>query len=282
MSKKNFIRACTLIVCAFLVVITGFVIMEENNGNLKESELTSEEIAEKKSDVIVVRKTEKSDQYSYTNLKKGKFKMASTEDIFMPISNVRIFNNELQMYIPDQLEYIDDNVIINADKIGANYVSGKTESKMAFRYGEFSFRVKLMEGKGFFPAIWMMPANGESTPEVDLFELIGSEPDRFHGVMHYIDNGERSVTEHVHSFGTNIPESFILTFKWTEDYILWQVNGTEVQRITDHVPNIPMYMIMNLAIGGNWPGSPDENTVFPNDFTVQVLNFDPKETYIRD
>ena len=72
-----------------------------------------------------------------------------------------VFNNELQKYKPEQANVTSDHITLTADLVDGEYLSGKVESKMAFRYGTFAFRIKTIKKGGLFPAIWMLPASGD-------------------------------------------------------------------------------------------------------------------------
>lgn len=73
----------------------------------------------------------------------------------------------------------------------------------------------------------------------------------------------------------------MIKFEWSADYMIWYLNNEIIYVIESNVPNVPMYLIFNLAIGGTWPGNPDSKTVFPTTFNVEILEFNPLETYTR-
>lgn len=189
-------------------------------------------------------------------------------------------NEELQNYLPKQVLTKGNTLFLTAEKTAdGGYVSGKAESNYAFRYGEFSFRVPTMRGAGLFPALWMLPAHDRSYPEIDLYELIGSRPHEIYGVLHYQEGGRHYFQ---HRFKQNaVPDAMVLDFTWTPEKLTWSVDGTEVYSVDQNVPSEPMYFIANLAIGGTWPGAPDQNTRFPATFALDVLKFEPVETFTR-
>ena len=189
------------------------------------------------------------------------------------------YNQELQHYLPEQCRTRDHTLYLTAEQTEDGYISGKAESEFAFRYGEFSFRIRTMRGAGLFPALWMLPAHGSAYPEVDLYELIGSRPHEIFGVLHYQEGGRHYFR---HKFPQSSgPDAIVLDFSWTPDKLVWTVDGQEFYSVDKDVPREPMYFIANLAVGGSWPGAPDRSTPFPATFAVDVLKFEPIETFTR-
>ena len=78
-----------------------------------------------------------------------------------------------------------------------------------------------------------------------------------------------------------IPEEYEVMFKWTKDKISWYINGDEVHSVTENVPQVAMYLNINLAVGGVWPGDPDDKTQFPSLFEVDVEEMHIEEVYER-
>ena len=193
-----------------------------------------------------------------------------------------VFNNELQKYKPEQANVTSDHITLTADLVDGEYLSGKVESKMAFRYGTFAFRINTIKKGGLFPAIWMLPASGDQLPEVDIYESIGSEPYRFYGGIHFLNSsGIKDKAFLTFGLGTDkMEDTYVLRFEWTEETMQWYVNDTPVGGIWHDSPNIPMYLICNLAIGGNWAGTPLDS-VFPESFEIEIVEFEPVEIFAR-
>ena len=85
-----------------------------------------------------------------------------------------------------------------------------------------------------------------------------------------------------HTFPVDkIPETYRITFEWTQEEMVWYLGDEIIYTIQDNVPDEPMYFIFNLAVGGDWPGSPDADTEFPAMFEVEILEFMPQEIYSR-
>jgi len=190
------------------------------------------------------------------------------------------WNNELERYVPEQVTTHDGVLDLRADKrdvtahnIVYHYVSGMvtTADKFSFLYGVTEARFKVPAGKGYWPAIWMLAQNGQSTTELDLIENIGDND--IHSGMHWLD----ASNNHKHQGTTlTVPN---LSADWHTISVNWQpssfaLDGTEYYRETDptHIPSTPMYLLANLAIGGNWPGNPDGSTVFPADFLLDYIH----------
>lgn len=192
-------------------------------------------------------------------------------------------NEELQEYVTSQVEMDGAHIRITADKIGEEYISGKAESSTAFRYGTFSFKINTIKGVGLFPAIWMLPSNGKTAyPEVDIYESIGNKPEEIYGVLHFRRNEQTARDFFTHEFPDDeIPETYQIKFEWTPNQMVWYLDNKVMYTIRNNVPQIPMYMTLNLAVGGRWPGSPDANTKFPAVFDIEVLEFEPEEIYSR-
>ena len=206
---------------------------------------------------------------------------------FLPITDTTNTNRELQDYAPEQVYMEDNRIQLVAEKSGQRYVSGKVESMFGFLYGSITFRVTNVNNPGVFPAVWMLPAQSGLYPELDIYEQLGREPQSFYGVSHYL-TGPSEELDHYRSYfkysflsPEQIPESYTITFNWNPNSMSWYLDGQPVYTMTEHVPQIPMYLIFNLAVGGIWSGDPTEDTVLPYVWTVEILDFQPQEIYTR-
>jgi beta-glucanase (GH16 family) len=191
------------------------------------------------------------------------------EDIWQPVEKERGNENELQYYCPENVMLTDNGIIIVTKKEtrkSKSYTSGKVTSKKAYMYGRFSFVIKVSEGRGIFPAIWLLPKEDKAYPEIDIFEMIGCHPLDFYGVIHYIESGEPA-REYFRK-EVEKKERYEVGLEWTPEKLSWYIDGQRVFETNKGVPNEPMYLIINQAVGGNWAGSPDINTVFPSFFEV--------------
>ena len=200
-------------------------------------------------------------------------------DMFVPIVNRNPYNNELQNYVGSQVTMDGNKIKFTAEKVHDEYISGKVESDIAFRYGTFSFKVNKIKEHGLFPAIWLLPTNHTFNDEVDIYEAIGRDPDFFYGVHHWGQNQQRSRDYFKYFYSEDT--SKVITFEWTKEKMEWFYDGNSIYRIENNIPEVPMYMIMNLAVGGDWAQAPDQTTKFPAEFEVEIIEFSPKEVVRR-
>jgi beta-glucanase (GH16 family) len=114
-----------------------------------------------------------------------------------------------------------------------------------------------------------LPDDHNSRPEIDVMEILGHEPNEVHFHLHNndIDPGETwsglDLSEDWHTFAVD----------WQPDALIWYVDGIERWRYSDNqnIPISPSYLLLNLAVGGYWPGSPDASTPFPSDFEIDYM-----------
>jgi beta-glucanase (GH16 family) len=144
--------------------------------------------------------------------------------------------------------------------------------KFAFEYGYVEARVWVPKGQGLWPAVWMLPAERQWPPELDVFEIIGNDTNTVHMTNHW-----GTEADHRQSNGHwTSPDDFAagwhtIGMNWQPDSIRWYVDGVQRRAPFTNaaaIPDMPMYLIMNLAVGGTWPGYPDATTPFPSTFKV--------------
>ncbi|MCJ7616405.1 MAG: glycoside hydrolase family 16 protein [Desulfobacterales bacterium] len=175
--------------------------------------------------------------------------------------------------------------------ITRNYTSGrlKTQGLFSFTYGRVEARMKLPYGQGLWPAFWMLGEDVSSVSwpncgEIDIMEYIGSEPTNIYGTLHGPGySGANNIGYFTTLSGNTISEEFhVYVIEWEPDEIRWYVDDEQYFRVTsDQVPgewvyDHPFFMLVNMAVGGSWPGYPDDSTVFP-----QFLNVDYVRVYQR-
>ncbi len=147
---------------------------------------------------------------------------------------------------------------------GYRYASGLIATRESFSqtYGYFEMRARLPKGRGLWPAFWLLPESGDWPPEIDVLEHLGREPTIINVGLKTgagDDGGVLRVevptaTSAFHSYGV----------LWRREDVAWYIDGVEVRRMpTPEDMHSPMYMLVNLAIGGAWAGAPDRNTIFP-------------------
>ncbi|MDB5200822.1 MAG: glycoside hydrolase family 16 protein [Ferruginibacter sp.] len=201
-------------------------------------------------------------------------------------------NNELEFYTdrPDNLFFQDGKMIIEAKKeayAGKNYTSSKilTRGKKTFKYGRIDFRAILPKGKGIWPAFWMLPQNNvyggwPKSGELDIMEMIGNEPAKTYGTLHFGPGPGSTQLGRNYSLPSGLfNDAFhVFSLEWKLNQIKWLVDGvvystyTSADFGTNNYPfNEDFFFIINLAVGGNWPGSPDAVTTFPQWMIVDYV-----------
>jgi beta-glucanase (GH16 family) len=154
-------------------------------------------------------------------------------------------------------------------------------------------------GKGMWPAIWMMPTDNvyggwAASGEIDIMEYLGHEANKVHGTLHYggspPGNKNSGKTYTLANGGFN-DDFHTFTLIWEEGKIQWLVDGELYQTQTSWSTtggSFPapfdqrFHMILNLAVGGNWPGNPDATTVFPQEFVVDYVRVYQKATGVQE
>lgn len=195
-------------------------------------------------------------------------------------------NNELEDYTDNESNSNVENgkLTITAREEDGGYTSAriKTENKVELQYGRIDVRAKLPRGQGIWPAIWMLGTNIDqvgwpASGEIDIMELVGHEPSIVHGTVHYDDGGyDSSSSMKGLSEGTYSDQFHVYTLVWEKDQISWYVDNQKFKTFSASAVNFypfnaPFFFIMNVAVGGNWPGPPDETTEFPQEMVVDYI-----------
>lgn len=161
------------------------------------------------------------------------------------------------------------------------YLSGIITSYESFKmtHGYVETRAKLPPGQGLWPAFWMLPTHYVNTvPEIDVMEFLGNNVSRVYNTYHYFDvpAGWQLIstpsfpvdatdwTQKFHTFG----------MEWSPRRIRWYIDGQMTHEITDaefDIPEQAMYLLANLAVGGNWPGEADATTPFPATYELDYI-----------
>ncbi|HBM79886.1 MAG TPA: glycoside hydrolase [Clostridiaceae bacterium] len=203
-------------------------------------------------------------------------------------------NNELQYYTDREENcYIKDGKLIirglKEDYRNHQYTSARivTKEKLEFLYGKIEVKAKFPEGNGLFPAIWLLPCennygDGKKNGEIDLVEILGNDPEVIYGVAHYsLKNQNRSYKRYSDGI-TNFSMGFhVYSIEWSPQEIKWMVDdkayfSLNLMRTFDKTYNPfnkKMYLIMNLAIGGNWPGNNLGKTTFPSYVEIDYVRY---------
>jgi beta-glucanase (GH16 family) len=166
------------------------------------------------------------------------------------------------------------------------YTSGriKTQGLFEVQYGKIEARIKIPRGQGLWPAFWMMGADVSTVGwpeagEIDVMENIGKEPSTVHGTVHGPGySGAQGITAaRALPGGERFADSFhIYGMEWSPDSIIFQVDGKAYTKVTRaSLPsgatwafNKPFFLLLDVAVGGDWPGNPDSSTHFPQSMLV--------------
>lgn len=208
-------------------------------------------------------------------------------------------NGELQFYVdrPENVRLENGNLVLEARKdsyssagVVKDYSSGRIRTKRhaSWTYGRFEVRAKLPTGRGIWPAIWMLPekeayGGWAASGEIDIMELVGHEPAKAHGTLHYGASWPKNVhTGEPFTLKSGIfaDDFHVFALEWEKGVFRWYVDGELYQTQTKwsttggEFPapfDQPFHLVLNVAVGGGWPGPPDAATVFPQRMTVDYV-----------
>lgn len=209
-------------------------------------------------------------------------------------------NHELESYTrrPENVEIRGGNLVITArkesfsgvDGIAREYTSARlrTQELFAQRYGRFEARIKVPAGEGMWPAFWLLgddiaTVHWPQCGEIDIMENLGREKDAVHGSLHGPNPATRTADK-TSAFqlpvGQSFPDDFhVFAVEWDENSIKFFVDATNYATMSKEdwpkgspwVFDHPFFIILNLAIGGDWPGPPDSSTQFPAEMLVDYV-----------
>lgn len=231
-------------------------------------------------------------------------------------------NGELQLYFDKDFEFrgkafginpfsIEDGVLsIVADRLTAEqieilrplkgdkknrlvkYSSGLLSTETQGRdgkgytqlHGYWELRARLPRGKGLWPAFWLVTETHDYWDEIDIFEVLGHEPDVIHMNTHFHDGGgtQNKNPKNRRHEGVDTSDGFhIYGMQITQDALIWTVDGERTLK-TGHSLEVPLYTIINLAVGGKWPKDPDASTSFPAKMEIDYLRIYKPATRGKD
>ena len=161
-----------------------------------------------------------------------------------------------------------------------------TWGRLEFEYGRIEARIKIPHGQGLWPAFWMLGTNLEEVGwpqggEIDIMENIGREPATAHGTIHGPGySGGQAIGGGFDLQSGNLSDDFhVYAIEWVPNEIRWYLDDANYFTATpdvlpagsEWVYNHPFFVILNAAIGGNWPGAPDETTTLPQTMSVDYV-----------
>lgn len=208
-------------------------------------------------------------------------------------------NHELQYYTDRAVNAYTDNgsLVIQALKepyTGPDgtrqYTSARLRTKFKgdWKYGRFDIYAKLPFGQGLWPAIWMLPTDWvyggwAASGEIDIMELLGQQPNRVYGTLHYggvPPENTHTGTDFTLPNGSFSSDYHLFTLIWEPNKFEWYVDDSLYLTQTEWYTNAVGYpapfdqrfhMLLNVAVGGDWPGAPNATTVWPQQMQVDYV-----------
>jgi beta-glucanase (GH16 family) len=194
--------------------------------------------------------------------------------------NIESLGFDDTLYVPGNVRIQDGRLRLESRRQqnsyqGRNYdyTSGyvNTKGKFSQLYGRFEIRARLPKGNGVWSGHWLLPQDDSPRPEIDIMELLGGYPTTVYMSNHW---GPVEKREHLTRpfSGPDFSTDFhTFTLEWEPGQLRWLVDGVQRVTTTDGVPTVPMYLILNTQIGGDWPGFPDGTTMFPQFHDIEYV-----------
>jgi beta-glucanase (GH16 family) len=199
-------------------------------------------------------------------------------------------NGELEWYLARQVHVRGGRLQLVAMRRGVRgadgrryrFVSGMISSgpppgsrkpKFSFRYGRVEARARVPAGDGLWSAFWLLPANRASKPEIDVMEILGHDPATVEMHVHYRGPDGRPRARGTQSRLLPLASGWHrFGIDWRPRSLAWIVDGVERWRVEGRaVPRRRMYLVANLAVGGDWPGPPSPSTRFPRALEIDYV-----------
>ena len=193
-------------------------------------------------------------------------------------------NNELQSYT-DQNHRLEDGMLIISAKEESNYTSTRilTKGKQEFTYGRIETRVKVPTGAGLWPAFWALGADIDTNSwpdcgEIDIMEYVGKNPGRVFTSVHTRSSHGNTINTKTTS-APNIEDDFhVFAIDWTESYIDFYLDENRVYRYAAQIQtaenwpfNKSFFLLINLAVGGNFGGPVANSVEFPKEYFIDYV-----------
>ncbi|MGN6618044.1 MAG: glycoside hydrolase family 16 protein [Ilyomonas sp.] len=193
-------------------------------------------------------------------------------------------NHEQEYYQPANATLANGNLVITGKKedVGSNHYTSTrmtTKGKREFQYGKIEARIKIPVGQGFWPAFWMLGSNISAvgwpkSGEIDIMEHINTDS-LMYGTLHWDNNG------HVQSGDTltSTPSDYhIYGIEWDSSAIRWYIDGEQFHEVNIHNGansttefHQPFFLLLNLALGGDWPGQTIDDSKLPTKMFVDYV-----------
>jgi beta-glucanase (GH16 family) len=203
--------------------------------------------------------------------------------------NGPVYNHELEKYTSNNTEIKDGTLIIEARKKGGQVTSARLETIKSWKYVYVESTAKVPPGRGTWPAIWMLNDKIRHTGqpdhmdwprcgEVDIMENVGFDPDKFHFSLHSQNFNFMQKNQRTEITSVNDPQAFHkYGFDWRPDRITFYMDDKPVYTVNKTEDTVdswpyrdPFYIILNLAIGGDWGGQKGvDDSIFPSRFYIK-------------
>lgn len=192
-------------------------------------------------------------------------------------------NGEEQYYHPDQVSVSNGSLSLTAERdpswtYGKNYNSGHVRTWQEWSYGRFEARAKLPAGQGFWPAVWLLPRDAPwpAGGEIDIMEARGDQPYTMSSALHWgYDFNSRQYRSETYESGANFQDGYHdYAVEWEVGVVRFYVDGVNHMTLYEPdvgIPGTPKSLILNLAVGGNYPGPPNGGTPFPSQFDIDYV-----------
>lgn len=208
-------------------------------------------------------------------------------------------NNEKQFYTREKNVFTKNGLLYIVSKKesynGADYTSARmvTKNKGDFLYGRMEVKARLPQGRGLWPAIWMLPTTNQygewpASGEIDIMEQVGFDEKNIHFSIHneafnWMKSTQKTAQKII---PTATADFHSYRMDWTPDYIKGFIDGIEYFEFLndgkgpDHWPfDHPFYLVLNIAVGGNWGGEKGiDSTLFPAVMLVDFVRYYPLES----
>jgi len=204
-------------------------------------------------------------------------------------------NHELEWYLPSGVSVTNGALRLTASAARVKNPQGRvfpyrsgmvttgpvsergSPAKLAFTYGRVEARVRMTRGAGLWPAVWLLPASRNSRPEIDILEVVGQHADEALLHLHPASPHAASLESRNHLPGPDFADAWhTVALNWEPGRLEWFLDGKLIWRVLGQVvPAEPMYLVLNLAVGGDYPGTPPSNRVFPATFSIDYVRIRP-------
>lgn len=207
--------------------------------------------------------------------KHGCTNLANRELQWYQPGNVTVANGQLRLRAEPAEARGDDGTLYNYTSAlvstGRDVEDVAQPTRFAFKYGFAEMRGRVPAGRGLLPAFWMLPTDHRSQPEIDIMEVLGDEPTVLYTNIHYGELGSGDPLGIVRTPDLSA-DWHVFGVDWEPERIVWYLDGKEVARYEGGtIPDQSMYLLVDVAVGGNWPGPPDGSTRWPADMLVDYV-----------